>query len=46
MYKAGLVTTGLASSKKAHVQSAVYKATSGTALPPKEKHIRGLCNKS
>jgi len=40
MYKTGLVSTGLVSGKKAQVQTAVYKATSGTALPPKEKHIR------
>jgi hypothetical protein len=42
MYKASLVSTGLVGGKKAHIQTAVYKATSGTALPPKEKHIRTI----
>lgn len=42
MYKASLVSSGLVGGKKAHIQTAVYKATSGTALPPKEKHIRTL----
>jgi len=40
--KASLVSTGLVGGKKAHIQTAVYKATSGTALPPKEKHIRTI----